>query len=200
MNKFFLDIETIPVEKEKHPVLKEVYDRALSDGKKPGTFEEYVLQTSFDGAFGRIICLGWAVNDEKIQSMSGNEKKILEKFWELSRNTDLFIGFNLLDFDLRFIYQRSVIVGVKTSEISLAYYRNNPVFDVMWEWTKWKKPTTKLDTLAKALGLESSKGGSIEGKDVAQAFEDGRIKEICEYCEKDVELTRKIYKRLTFSD
>ena len=44
------------------------------------------------------------------------------------------------------------------------------------------------------------KDGEITGKNVAKAFEDGRIKEICEYCEKDVELTRKIYNRLTFSD
>ncbi len=158
------------------------------------------MQTSFDGAFGRIVCLGWAVNEETAQSISGEEKKILEKFWEIAKKASLFIGFNILDFDLRFIYQRSVILGVKPSvDLSFARYRKEPIFDVMKEWSKWDTHYVALDTLAKALGLPTSKDGAITGKNVAKAYEEGRIKEICEYCEKDVELTRKIYKRLTFS-
>jgi predicted PolB exonuclease-like 3'-5' exonuclease len=71
----------------------------------------------------------------------------------------------------------------------------------MREWTKWNTQAyINLDTLAKALGFPSSKGGKVEGKNVAKAFEDGRIKEICEYCEKDVEVTRKIYRRMVFED
>ena len=200
MNKLFLDIETIPVEKEKHPVLKDVYDRAINDGKKPGTFEEYVLQTSFDGAFGRIACISYAINDGKTTTFFGDEKKIVEDFWDVAKDATLFIGFNVMDFDLRFIYQRSVVLGVKPSiDLNFARYRREPIFDVMKEWNKWGNTFVSLDTLAKALGLPSSKDGEITGKNVAKAFEDGRIKEICEYCEKDVELTRKIYNRLTFS-
>lgn len=200
MNKLFFDIETIPVDEEKHPILKELYDRSLDDGKKVGTFEEYIAQTSFDGAFGRIVCLGWVFNEEKTESISGSESEIIKKFWEIAEKADLFIGYNLLDFDLRFIYQRSVILGIKPSkEINLRYYSNSPVYDLMWEWVKWKKPTTKLHNLAKAMGIPSSKDGEIEGKDVAKAYMDGRIKEICQYCEKDVEVTRAIYKKLTFS-
>jgi predicted PolB exonuclease-like 3'-5' exonuclease len=70
----------------------------------------------------------------------------------------------------------------------------------MQEWTKWSmQGRVSLHALAKALGLPSSKDGDIEGKDVAKAYVQGKIKEICEYCAKDVELTRKIYKRMTFS-
>ncbi|MBI2420516.1 MAG: ribonuclease H-like domain-containing protein [Candidatus Levybacteria bacterium] len=199
MNRLFFDIETAPVEKEKHPLLREIYDKLIADGKSLGSFEEYLSYTSLDGAFGRIITLGWAINDKKVESISGPEKKILEKFWNLAADTELFIGFNILDFDLRFIYQRSIINNIKPSrDIPLSYYRNNPVFDVMWEWCKWKKPLIKLDTLAKALGLESSKDGEVEGKNVAKAFEDGKIEEIRKYCEKDVELTRRIYNRIAF--
>ena len=118
----------------------------------------------------------------------------------MAKDATLFIGFNVMDFDLRFIYQRSVVLGVKPSiDLNFARYRREPIFDVMKEWNKWGNTFVSLDTLAKALGLPSSKEGDITGKNVAKAFEDGRIKEICEYCERDVELTRKIYKRLTFS-
>ena len=200
MNTMFLDIETIPVDGKKHPILKELYNRSKNNGKNVGTFEEYIAQTSFDGAFGQIICLGWAMGDEKVQSITGSEEEIIKKFWELAEKADLFVGYNLLDFDLRFIYQRSVILGIKpTREIPLKYYSNSPVYDVMWEWVKWKKPATSLHNLAKAMDIPSSKDGGIEGKDVAKAYADRKIKEIALYCERDVEVTRQIYKKLTFS-
>ena len=196
----FLDIETIPVEKEKHEVVREIYGRSLDDGKKVGTFEEYIALTSFDGAFGRIVCLGWAIDDGPTNSVFGSEKEIIEKFWEIAEKAEQFIGFNLMDFDLRFIYQRSIILGIKPSKfLSFARYRSYPIYDICCEWTMWaylKKGT--LHELSVALGLNSSKTGEIEGKNVAKAYEDGRIKEICEYCEKDVEVTRQIYYRMTF--
>lgn len=200
MNKLFFDIETIPAHEDSHGILREIYENKKSIQEKD--FEKYVLQTSFDGGFGRIACISYAINDQKVETLSGEEHKVLQDFWEVAKVINLFIGFNVMDFDLRFIYQRSVVLGVKpTVELIFARYRNNPIYDIMHEWKKWNmNASISLDTLAKILGLASSKGGAIEGKDVAKAFEDGRIREICEYCEKDVELTRKIYKKMTFEE
>lgn len=194
-----MDIETIPAHEDHHSVLREIYEKKSTQEKD---FEKYVEQTSFDGGFGRIACISYAMNDEPVLTLCGDEKKILQDFWKVAEAADLFIGFNLIDFDLRFIYQRSIVLGVKpTRELPFARYRNNPIFDIMHEWKKWNmNASISLDTLAKVLGFPTSKGGAIEGKDVAKAFKDGRIKEICEYCEKDVELTRKIYHKMTFED
>ena len=202
MNKLFLDIETIPAEKDKHEILKLIHQKKTDDGKQVKELEDFIAETNFDGAFGRIACISYALNDHPTQSLSGDEKEILVKFWDIARDIDLFIGFYVMDFDLRFIYQRSIVLNVKpTRDISFARYRSSPIYDVMREWSKWNMQSSiSLDTLAKALGFPSSKGGEIEGKNVAKAFEDGRIKEICEYCQKDVDLTRKIYNRMTFSD
>jgi 3'-5' exonuclease len=198
MNKLFLDIETIPAHEDSHEILREIYRKKKSIFEKD--FERYLLQTSFDGGFGRIACISYAINDDSVKTLSGEERKLLQDFWEIAKSIDLFVGFNVIDFDLRFIYQRSVVLGVKpTIELSFARYRNNPIYDIMHEWKKWNMSASiSLDTLSKILSLPTSKGGAIEGKDVAKAFKDGRIKEICEYCEKDVELTRKIYKKMTF--
>ena len=202
MNKLFLDIETLPAEKDKHEILKQIHQKKTEDGKQVKELEDFIAETNFDGAFGRIACISYALNDQPTQSLSGDEKEILVKFWDIARDIDLFIGFYVMDFDLRFIYQRSIVLNVKpTRDISFARYRSSPIYDVMREWSKWNMQSSiSLDTLAKALGFPSSKGGEIEGKNVAKAFEDGRIKEICEYCQKDVDLTRKIYNRMTFSD
>lgn len=202
MNKLFFDIETIPVEDGKKEALREIHKKRFDDGKKVGEFADFFADTSFNGGFGRIACLSYAIDDGLVKTLCGDERKILQDFWEVAKTIDLFIGFNIMDFDLRFIYQRSMILGIKpTKELSFARYQKYPIYDVLCEWVKWayvKKGT--LHELAIAFGFPSSKTGEIEGKDVAKAFADGRIKEICDYCEKDVEVTRKIYKKMTFSD
>jgi hypothetical protein len=162
--------------------------------------EEYIESTGLDGTFGRIACIGFAFDDKPAETLFGPEGRMLKDFWSMAKKADLFIGFNVIDFDLRFLYQRSVILDVKPSkDLSFARYNNFPIFDVMQEWIKWNsRSRISLDTLAKALGLESSKGGPVEGKNVFKAYEQGRTEEIRRYCEKDVELTREIYKKMIF--
>ncbi len=203
MTRMFLDIETLPAEEAKHEILKEIFKKRQEDGKKvPDTFEEYLEATNLDGSFGRIACISYALNEEPVKTLSGDEKEMLTKFWEIAHKVDQFVGFNLMDFDLRFICQRSVILGVRPSrDLNFARYRNYPIFDLMYEWSKWNTQNkVSLDHLAHALGIPSSKNGAVEGKNVAAAYIAGRIAEICEYCEKDVEVTRQIYKRMVFSD
>lgn len=202
MKKLFFDIETIPASEEKHKILKEIHEKKLEDGKKVTDWEDYLEKTSLDGAFGRIACISYATEDEQVKTLCDSEEKMLAEFWEIAKGVDVFVGFNIMDFDLKFIFQRSIILGVKPSrpDLSFARYRNHPIYDIMKEWVKWSSNYITMDVLAKALGLESSKGGEVEGKNVAKAYEDGRIKEICVYCEKDVELTRKIYKRMIFEE
>ena len=203
MTKLFFDIETLPAAKELHEILKEIHQKKVEDGKKcPTTVEEFIKQTNLDGAFGRIACISYALNEEPAKTFSGDEKEMLKSFWDLAKDVDIFIGFNNMDFDLRFVYQRSIILGVKpTKDLNFARYKSFPIYDVMHEWNKWNQQSKiKLDTLAKALGIPSSKGGEIEGKNVAKAYEEGKIDLICKYCEADVEVTRMIYKKMTFSE
>ena len=201
--KLFLDIETIPAQEEKHQILRQIHARKVNDNRKvPQKFEEYLLSTSLDGAFGQIICIGYAIDDKPAEVIQDDEKEMLTKFWDIAQDAHLFIGFNVMDFDLRFIYQRSIINKVKTTKnLSFARYRSDPIFDIMWEWRKWARdPSVSLDTLAKALDLESSKDQGIQGKDIWKVYQNGRINDICDYCKRDIELTRKIYKRMIFED
>lgn len=202
MNKFYLDIETLPASEEMREILKDIYSRKKPGKNKPKTFEEFVEKTGLDGSYGRIACISYAINDEAIKTLSGDESKMLTDFWHIAENVGLFIGFNLMDFDLRFIYQRSVILGVKPSQnLSFARYRSFPIYDIMCEWSKWNlQARISLHALSKVLNIPSPKEGEIEGKDVAKAYKDGRIKEICAYCERDVETTRKIYKKMIFEN
>jgi len=204
MRKLYLDIETLPAPSDKHEVLKFLHEKKIKKNKaEKKDFEQYLLETSFDGAFGRILCIGYAINDEQTEIIheDNNEKRMLEKFWEVANSSDLFIGHNVMDFDLRFIYQRSIINNVKPSKsLSFARYRNFPIYDTMREWAKWSFDSSLgLEPLALALGIPTSKDG-IDGSQVCSFYKDGKVQEILEYCKRDVDVTRKVYKKMTFEE
>jgi predicted PolB exonuclease-like 3'-5' exonuclease len=160
-------------------------------------------QTSISGDFGRIFCIGYATNDEEIKVIKGTEVEILKAWWLLAQNADIFIGHNIMDFDLRFIFKRSIVNNIKPAvkhlNLSFARYRNFPIFDTMREWEKWNRLSfIKLDTLAKILGLQSSKDGGIDGSQLYDYYLAGKFEEIYNYCARDVKLTREIYKKMVF--
>lgn len=208
IRKMFLDIGTVPAGEENLPVLRTLFEKSQSKKKEKSerfgsryrelTFEDYHAGTTFSGAFGRTVCLAYAVDDGKVEVLKGDEKEILTKFWGLAKDVDLFVGHNILEFDLRFLFQRSVVLKIKpTKEISFAKYRNFPIFDTHQEWTKWGRNGESLDTLAHAFGLPSPKE-ELDGSKVWEYFQAGKIDEICDYCKRDVEVNREVYKRMVF--
>jgi predicted PolB exonuclease-like 3'-5' exonuclease len=130
--------------------------------------------------------------------MSGTEKEMLQKFWGLAAGVQQFIGHNIWGFDMPFILQRSMVNGVKPLPINFRRYMKEPLYDTMLEWTFWnfdREKNPRLDTLAKVFGLPTSKD-EMDGSMVWPYFQKGRIDEICKYCMKDVELTRKVYYKM----
>lgn len=211
----YLDIETLPANDDVLNQLRFLYDRKVEKWAKRkeldaetsanengngDNFDKYYKNTCFDGSFGRILCIAYAIDNEEVDVIcyQNDEKRMLEKFWGIAKDANLFIGHNVLDFDLRFIYQRSIIHGVRPSrDLNFARYRNNPIYDTMREWTKWGG-SVGLEHLAIALGIPTPKEG-IDGSQVFDFYKAGKIDDICEYCKRDVETTRAIYKRMVFA-
>ena len=113
-----------------------------------------------------------------------------------------FIGHNIIGFDLRFIHQRSVMLGIKPP--SFIPFKAKPwdttVFDTMTEWAGVGNRVS-LAKLCKVFGLDakgSEIGEEIDGSKVWDFVQAGRIADVAKYCKGDVDRTRKIYKRLNF--
>jgi 3'-5' exonuclease len=223
-NKLFFDIETLPAPESSREKLEYLYNRKMSKVDPESdmaqmTFEEFFDKSGVDGTYGRICCIGYALNDEPVQVLSGpeDEKAMVEKFWELAGRCDQFVGHNIRDFDLPFIMQRSVILGVKPTWnkfqtpgqkpwemkmfLDFARYKNSPIFDTMWEWSNWvdKWSNKTIEHIALAMGIPTPKEG-IDGSQVNKFYLEGKLKEICEYCMRDVETTRAVYKRMIFEN
>ncbi len=203
MIKLYFDIETIPSPEEARKMHLEILKKRKSNAEKSD--QAMYEHTSLEGTFGRICCIAvikedgeGKILDEEV--FTGSEKEILTKFWESARGVNRFIGHNIWAFDLPFIYKRSIINGIRPLQLNMARYRNVPIYDTMLEWELWNmQKGQKLDTLAKVLGLPTSKD-EMDGSMVWSYYQEGLFDEICKYCMKDVVLTRQVYKKMTFED
>ena len=153
---------------------------------------------------GKVVCRGVLGRDRESMRFHLDEAKTLRGFWkqlrEFDDRYDLIIGHNVFDFDLLFLYKRSIINRVQPSvRLSFARYRSRPIFDTMKEWELWGwRPGIKLGELAEVLQLRMAKMEGIDGSSIYDRFCAGCHQEIADYCMRDVELTREIYYRLTF--
>ncbi len=202
MKTLFLDIETLPADEAQHETLAYLYarkrEKAEQEGREIEDFARFLRNTSFDGTFGRVLCIGYAFDESSTEALVGDEVEMLRAFWELAKGVELFVGHNLMAFDLPFLYQRSVVRGVRPSvKLSFARYRSSPIYDTMQEWTQWGRHGVGLEHLALALGIPTPKEG-IDGSQVAAFFAAGRLDEIVAYCKRDVETTRAVYRRMRF--
>ncbi|MDP8184368.1 ribonuclease H-like domain-containing protein [Phocoenobacter skyensis] len=222
--KVFLDIETIPTQNEKikqciaekvtHPATMKKAEtiEKWEQESKPQAIEEAVRKTGLNGAFGEIVSIACAIDDGEVKAFylddwqqADREEIILSQFFNYVNENytpccDLppcFIGFNSVAFDLKFIHQRSVVNKVKPCgrfPVNPKAWDNN-VYDVMVEYAGFGKYIS-LNDMALSLGIDGK--GDIQGSDVWQYVQDGRIKEVAEYNKHDVEVTRELYKRLNF--
>ena len=195
MKIFYFDIETVPTDQ----ALK---DNGLLDAQIKLDEPELLKKLSLSATTAKIICLCYAVEPSltnSIEVLQGEETEIIKNFWKLAADYSLFVGHNILDFDLRFIYQRSVIHQIKPSrDIPFTRFRNAPIYDTMQEWSKWGREHVSLDALTKALGIPSPKE-HLDGSKVYPYYRAGKLPEIIEYCKRDVDSVRQVYKRLTFT-
>ena len=191
----FLDIETVPTDRS-------IEENGLLQPQIQLDEADLIKKLSLSAATAKIICLCYAIEPPvgaEVQVLEGDETEIIKAFWRLALECNLFVGHNILDFDLRFIYQRSIIHQIKPSrEIPFTRFRNAPIFDTMHEWSKWGREHASLDLLSKTLSIPSPKE-SLDGSKVYPYYRAGKIAEIVNYCKCDVDSVRQVYRRLTFS-
>ena len=195
MKTIFLDIETVPTERS-------LLENGLLEAQIQLDETEILKKLSLSAATAKIVCICYAVEpplESEVQVLEGEETEIITNFWSLAADCDLFVGHNILDFDLKFIYQRSVIHQIKPSrDLPFARFRSAPIFDTMQEWSKWGRERASLDLLTKTFGLPSPKE-TLDGSKVYPCYRSGKLAEIVGYCKCDVNSVRQVYRWLTFS-
>jgi len=200
-----LDIETARPTRAEWATIKGIDPQQNGEGS--AEVERDYEKTVFDGTYGKIVCIGLLMVNEDMASgdaiawYGSNEKSMLREFWKRvgAIQPDLIVTHNGLGFDLPFIRKRSMINQVKPSiDINLARFRSRPVFDTMAEWSNWDaRNYTKLDVLARVLGVETKSGS---GEQVASMWDRGEWEAVANYCLQDVYVTYACYCRMSYQE
>jgi len=184
--------------------------RATEEGEKKGI--EAWRKTALDGTKGQVFSFAITEVNSGIMfsDYSLNERKLLESFNRFlamicskdsagSVLTPLFVGHNVANFDLKFLFRRFVINGIRPAcLLNFAGRHGVHYFDNSIAWCGHKEYISQ-DNLCKALGIEG-KPDDIDGSKVWDYVEAGKYEQVLKYNEDDVMKAEAIYNRLTFSD
>ena len=178
---------------------------------KQGAIDDAINATGLDGAFGQVCVIGYDLHDSGDPcAVAGlNEADVLTRFNNAlesipksMHNATTVVGHNVSAFDLRFLWQRYVVNGIRPHPIinmaAQAKSWDVKIYDTMTQFAGHGNRIS-LDKLCVALGIQSPKG-DMDGSMVNQAVIDGRLSEVAEYCKRDVKATREVYRRMTFQD
>lgn len=223
INAIILDIETTPA------TAPHIADYIAATIKPPGTIklaasiekwhkeskqeaiEEAIARTGLDGAFGQVVCIGYDLHDSgDPDAVYGlDEVELLTRFNAAldaiprnMHNATTVVGHNISGFDLRFLWQRYVVNGIRPHAIINAAAQakswDAKIYDTMTQFAGFGNRIS-LDKLCMALSIPTPKG-DMDGSMVGQAVADGRLLDVVEYCKRDVKATREVYRRMTFAD
>jgi len=223
MIELFCDIETVPCA---DPDLIALITEGIKPPKtmskpetiakweaeeKPLVISDAVAKTSLDGTYGRVCCITYAFDGEPVQGIiDRREKKVLTQFYEVlhKRCVDIkqgipqrpvVIGHNITGFDLRFLWQRSIIKGIKPTP--LLPWDEKPwgehIRDTMLMWNTSTEKRIRLHKLCIVLGVESPKDkNGMDGGDVAGLWAKREYDKIIAYGMDDTEAMRQCYRKL----
>lgn len=219
-NILFLDIETVPEEKDFNDldISKQELWEAKSKYQRKEEFspEEFYQRAGIWAEFGKIICISvgyFNIENEartfRVKSFSGNEASLLKQFKDLlishfSQPKHLLCAHNGKEFDFPYIARRMIIHGI-TLPYKLNLFGKKP-WEVphldtleLWKFGDYKNYTS-LKLLTNVLGIPSPKG-DIDGSEVYKVYyKDKDIRRIINYCEKDTIAVAQILLRLRGDD
>jgi len=139
--------------------------------------------------------------DDDITLETGDERFIIERFWELAKSYHHFISFNGRQFDVPFLMIRSAILGIHPSKNLLTnkYLNYQPdnakhidLYDQLTFYGAMRKKFN-LHMWTKAFGIESPKEQGVTGNDVQKLFKKGDIETIARYNSRDLRSTAQLY-------
>lgn len=183
--------------------------------EKPAAILEAVAKTSLDGGTGRLASIAFAIGDGDIMcevaveedgtSSEDTERWLIGAFFSACEDVKakyagappIMAGHAILQFDLRWLWKRAVILGVQVPwwwPHNAKSWDQDRVYDTM---VAWEGPSGRIrqDILARRLGIVGKPNG-MDGSQVAKAWADGEFDRIRSYNADDVRCVREIYRRL----
>lgn len=222
----FLDIETVGCYKDyddcekNNPKLADQFDKYfdwfIKRFPEDGLIEfdqknkVFASRAALVPEFAKIVCVSVAFVTDKgdvtQKTFSGDDEKALLKecqsLLERCGKLDFHLcGHNLKNFDIPMLAKRMVINGILPPSI-LPSYDTKPweikAIDTkeIWQFGAYTS-IGSLDLLCTCMDVPSSKEGDVTGANVHDSYwNHNKLKEISEYCERDVVVLIEVIKKL----
>lgn len=202
------DIETVPLPSESYSdaqkgYIKKKLDSALKRDPNLDVKQKEDEIRGTDPYLSRVVCIGLYQprTGQSIALTNDDEKVILESFWNTLKGFNgLFISYNGIRFDVPYILRRSLHYGIQPTNMSFLQYTKYdpfpPHFDVFLQISGGREQFYSLHEACDFFGVPSPKEGGIVAAQVGQAYAEGRIKEIAEYCLRDLVSTYKLFEKV----
>ena len=180
------------------------WEAEMREAKAPELAQAKHRKTALNGGYGQVRLIGIAANDNPVSVLeNANEATLLQQFNQwiteqlngLPKNAIHFIGHNI-EWDLRFLYHRFVINRIAPAAHLIHNRYSEHLFDTMQAWAGYGSHI-KLDELCTILNIPTPKD-SLDGSQVWDYIQAGRVQEVADYCARDVAATREVYRRLNF--
>ena len=183
--------------------MREKWETQMRETKATEVAKENYRKTALNGAYGEIFCICYAIDEGEIQTAHGDtEAETLRQFFNGVSGSlkphlpPRFVGHNIVDFDLRFIFQRAVINQIKPPFRLTENKFSENIFDTMTAWSGFNGRIALKD-LCEILSIPTPKG-DIDGSQVWDCVKNGETQRVLDYCAKDVAATRSLYQKLHF--
>lgn len=220
MKEIIFDIETVGYPFESFDEFQQEYllryaNLEETEERKQQKTEEVIRYLNLSALTAQVVAIGlydvgiskglvlfqsdtkehYKTEDGEFTFHSGDEKFLIQKFWEIIAKYDRFISFNGRNFDAPFLLLRSALLRIKPLKNLLPYRYDSKIHCDLLEQFTFYGLTRKfnLDFYCKAFGIESSKRGEVTGYNINEIFHQKRFKEIAEYCSKDLLATKELY-------
>lgn len=210
VNRVVYDIETVGEEFRNLDEQQQEY--FVRFATTPEDQERAKTQTAFYALTGKIVAIAMVNPDTEHARVYGigdaddeseddvellfvnDEATLLRRFWEDADHYQQFVTFNGRSFDAPFILLRSAINRVKPTMDIMGYrYKSIPHLDLTDQFSFFgaTRRHFPLHFYCKAFGIESPKE-EMSGLDVPRYFQEGRVKDIAEYCLGDAIATAEL--------
>jgi DNA polymerase elongation subunit (family B) len=125
-----------------------------------------------------------------------SEEEMLGRFWATIPHYPRVITFNGRGFDGPFLMVRSAMLGIPVTRNLVPYrYSANEHCDLLDQFTFYGLTRKfSLDFFCKSFMIPSPKAEGITGLDLGRLVEEGRYRDIAEYCLRDVQATVELYR------
>jgi len=183
---------------------------------KPSLVEKELLKTSLSGGLGRLVVLAFAFDNEEpivlsrevlidgftsagLKEDALREKAMLEDFFSIVAgiNPAYWVGFNIGEFDLNFLWKRSIVLGADTHGFNFHQRKryDDAVIDLRpWWFSYHPQKGETLDEMCRQLGIEID--DSITGADVWERLKLGDVDAVVDHCVADIHRTREAHIKL----